>query len=82
MKKTIVGIALCCCIGIATLVPVFAQTNANSNSNTNVNTVNAQTNATHGGMQYFHASATLVPLLLVPLAGILYVIYEKISKRE
>ncbi len=83
MKRTLAVIVLSFFIGVAAAWSTIAQTNENVNTNVNVNavTVNGNTNTTSNGMAYFRAPATLLPLLLIPLAGILYLIYEKISKR-
>lgn len=48
---------------------------------TDTNT-NSNTNTAHGVTPYFRAPATLLPLLLIPLAFILYLAYEKIAKRK
>jgi len=84
MKKTLAMIVLSFFICMAAPCPTIAQTNENANVNVNVNaaTVNDNTNTTSNGMAYFRAPATLLPLLLIPLAGILYIAYEKISKRQ
>jgi len=82
MKKALAGIALAFVIGMTAALPVTAQTNGNTNIDVNAPAADGNTNTTGNGMAYFRAPATLLPLLLVPLAGILYLLYEKISKRQ
>lgn len=81
MKKTTAGIVLAVVMCATVASSATAQTNENVNVNVNAPAVDGNTNTTSNGMAYFRAPATLLPLLLVPLAGIFYLLYEKISKR-
>ncbi|MFH0828755.1 MAG: hypothetical protein V1907_01080 [Candidatus Kerfeldbacteria bacterium] len=93
MKKALLIISFLTLMAVASVqTHVSAQTNTNGagdegnatvtvpqNSNENVNAPSGTTTPKRGN---FRDPAALKPLLLVPLAGVLYLLYEKLAQRN
>lgn len=88
MKKTLI-IALCCFFILASQLvaqSVSGQSSGTTNTNASVNAqaedADANVSTEKPDPSINRVPAALKPLLLIPLAGVLYLVYEKLAQRN